>query len=107
MTHAMHDFLISLGCRKSGTDYILDEIDHEFFLLFDCAEDTDNLESQHTCDILIAAIGSSLNDNDWKAKSICVVADCFRSQVIRFLVAIGPNRFSYQARAAMDEWSNP
>ncbi len=107
MTHAMHDFLISLGCRQhrsSPTDYILDEIDCEFYLRFDCADDTDRPDvSVKTCDIHIVP----LRADDWKAESIRLVADCNRQKVLRFLFALGADRFKSQTRQVMYEVSNP
>lgn len=94
---SMDKFLRALGCRKQGTDYILDGFSGEMYLRFDAAEDTDQPDLTGTVDIHVVLPGNT------PCEGIRVVADCTRHKVMRFLFAIDVERFSEQTRKFLYE----
>lgn len=97
----IHKWLRPFCTKVRGTDGILDEIDNEFYIRFDCAIDTDMPEiSATTCDIHIVPLAA----DDWKAASIRVVANASAYDVARFLIALRLDRLPASIRKkAFDE----
>lgn len=99
-TDSMYRFLSGLGARRRHEEFILDGFDGEFYLIFDTDYDPETPESLGTCDIYIADVGSPPMDS---ARRTRVVANCRRHQVMRFLFALGVERFSEATRKFLYE----
>lgn len=93
----MDKFLLSLGCRRRGTDYILDGFSGEFYLRFDAAEDTDQPDLNGTVDIHVVPPGLLPHEG------IRVATNCARHKVMRFMFALGVDRFRGETRKFLYE----
>jgi hypothetical protein len=71
-------------CSRRGDWFILEGISHEFYLLFDTAEDADN-PKPGTCDIYAAKPGSDPQDDN----KLRIVRDANINKVQRFLRITG------------------
>lgn len=97
----LRQWLTSLGCkRRHGTDFILDEFDHEFYLRFDTNINKDNPDTT-TCDIHVVRV------DELCTEGICVVMDAKMHGVMRFLFALGVSRFSDKTKGVLYAMSNP
>lgn len=94
---SMDKFLRSLGCKKRKNYYILDGFSSEFYLLFD-ADLPEDPNKAGTVDIHVCHPGSSPGES---AERIRVLADCRRHQVMRFLFALGVERFNEETKKAL------
>lgn len=101
--HAMHEFLMSIGCVKRGEDYRLEGFDHDFCLRFDSASDPETPASIDTVNLLIVPIPTS----DWLADSILIKSNCRRHDIIRFISALGVQRFSDKVKDVFYATSSP
>lgn len=92
--------LRKLGCRKHRTvDYfILDEFDTFFYLLLDLTDNPERPETHGSADIHVARIGSMPQES---SERILVMSDCREIEILRFMFALGIDRFSDQTRAAL------
>lgn len=90
-TESLAKFLAVMGCRRRGDNYILDEFDGEFYLIFDVSEDPETPDATGTCDIYIADVGAHPSDSQFKTRVVC---NCTRFKVMRFMFALGLERFS-------------
>ena len=89
------EFFHDIGCRKRGTDYILDGFTHEFYLRFDTADVSEEFpEAAGTCDIYVVPL-----DDD--ALSIRIRDNCTKQDVLRLMFALRVSRFSEKTRAGM------
>ena len=101
-TNSPCEWLFEFGVRRHRSGkLILDGFDCEFYLYFDDDPDDDRPEVLGTCDIHIVPIGR------WPTEGLRVVQDCNRPQVMRFLFALGVNRFSEKTKKALYAMSNP
>ena len=92
--HPLWRTLHKLGAIKRGDDFILDGFDREFYLRFDVGVDEDN-PKPGTCDIYVGRVGHSPKDSDHQFR---LIADARESHVMRFIFALGINRFSDATR---------
>ena len=99
-TESLAKFLSNLGARKRGDKYILDGFDGEFYLIFGVAEDPETPDATGTADIYIADIGSHPQDSETKTR---VVTNDTRYKVLRFMLALGVERFSEVTRQFLYE----
>ena len=96
---SMSRFLLGLGARRRENYFVLDEFSSEFYLVFDM-DDPEDPNLAGTVDIYVADIGSHPKDSEAKTR---VVTDCRRHQVMRFLFALGVERFSEETRKFLYE----
>lgn len=87
-------FLRKLGGRQTGNKYVLDGFDTFFYLIFDTAMDLDD-PKPGTCDIIVSRPGESPHESSAYMR---LVADAKPSGVLRFLAALGINRFPEKTR---------
>lgn len=95
-SESMESFLTGLGAKRvrSNKDkYFLDGFDHEFYLIFDAEDNPERPDTAGTCNILISIPGEPPGDI-----AIRLVADCTRHKVMRFMFALGVERFSESTR---------
>jgi len=90
--HAMHKFLVGMGCRRRGTDYLIDEFNHEFYLRFDAAYDPETPDATGTVDIHVVPVGLT------PTEGIRVATNCTRHKVMRFMFAIGVDQLKVESR---------
>ena len=100
-TTVMEDLLKGIGCRRRENKFILDEFDTNFYLIFDVEECSEAPETNGTCDILIAHVGSYPKDS---ATQIRIVLNCNENKVVRFLLALGVNRFNQSTQKYLNEY---
>lgn len=89
--------------RGRPKQLLLDGFDHEYFIRFDFDECPETPAAKGTCDILI----SPLSSDDHVADSIRLVANANKFGVMRFLAAIGIDRFDEKVKTAFYQTSNP
>ena len=95
---SMAKFLTGLGARRRGHKYILDGFGAEFYLMFD-AEPAEGSPAG-TVHLHIAKVGASPNES---SERICVLMNCTRHQVMRFMFALGVDRFSEKTKKFLYE----
>lgn len=100
---SLRKFLTELGCRHRGDWYILDEFSHVFYLAFDCTSDYEHPDQSGTCDIFVCDVGCPVSESESRT---CVVTNCRRHQVMRFMFALGVERFSEATRKFLYESSS-
>lgn len=89
--------------RGRPTQLILDGFDSWFFIRFDFDEDPETPEAKGTCDILIVPLRS----DDYLADAIRIVWNANKHKVMRFLAAIGIERFDNKVKTAFYASTNP
>lgn len=92
--------------RSRPDQFILDGFGASFYLLLDCTDVEEPEQYPQTigkCDILVVPV----NSDDPPAHSICVVDNANKHGIMRFLAAIGIQRFSDKVKKAFYEGSNP
>ncbi len=92
---SLKKFLTELGCRHRGERYILDCFDGEFYLMFDCEDNPEQPDHAGTCDIHVCRVGQSPLESSERLRVLC---NCRRHQVMRFMFALGVERFSENTR---------
>lgn len=101
----MWRLLRSMGCRKSGDSFVLDGFDSDFYLRFDVGIDTDHPAlSERTCDIHVMPVGACPSEVD---RGMRVVTFAREMHVMRFMFALGVERFSEKTRTALYENNRP
>lgn len=94
---SMQNFLTELGCKRRNELFILDGFDFEFYLVFDLTwEEELGADKYGTVDILVSSTGEVPANT---APQMRIVADCTRHHVMRFLFALGVQRFSEKTKA--------
>lgn len=96
---SMSRFLTGLGARRRENYFVLDEFSTEFYLVFDM-DDPEDPNLVGTVDIYVADIGSHPKDSETKTR---VMTDCRRHQVMRFLLALGSERFAEKTQQFLRE----
>lgn len=99
---SMRKFLVSLGatCRTRGRLFVLDGFDREFYLAFDAERDADDADSPPgTCDIYVVAVG----EGPIGGTKFRVLPNATRAKVMRFMFALGVERFGEPTRKFLYE----
>lgn len=98
---SMIKLLRSLGAVGREDFFVLDGFDNEFYLKFDMSIDTDHPErSERTVDIHLKPVGCHPKDDD----GFRVLSFANERHVLRFMTALGIERFSEKTRQAIYEY---
>lgn len=89
--------------RRRPHHLLLDSFDHEFCIIFNFETDPETPESIGTCDIEIVPLPS----DDILADAFRVVDNANKHGVLRFLAALGIQRFDDRVKSAFYEMTNP
>lgn len=97
----------AVGCTKPECWFLLDLIgpeDLEFSLAFDCTDNPEDAESSRTADVyIVQPHGHPRESTD----RIRVLTNATEFKVMRFLFALGVDRFSEKTRKALYEHNRP
>ena len=100
------EVLRRLGARMSRDrkKFIIDEVDTEFYFLFDVSEDPETPEAKGTADIILRRVGAPPNES---CDGFRVIANANEMRIIRFLYELGVQRFSDDAQLVLREINRP
>jgi len=89
--------------RRCPRHLLLDSFDFEFCIVFNFSPSPEDPKADGTCDIHIVPLPSQ----DVLADGVRLVANANRHGVMRFLAALGIQRFDDKTKAAFYEMTNP